>query len=104
MKRLFCAFTMTAAFILFSASATEPQDLQRINTEIEQLQNKIHLQRVEAMNAEANSQMYMKADFGKYTDEIQKAEDAEVNISKLQEQLKKLQDEKQEIVRRSQGL
>lgn len=100
MKKLMCLILFLNLFS-FSIQAEDSQSvpLEKINTEIHAVQKEIYAEELKAMEAEVNSEKYIKYEWDKYVGEIQKAEESDQKIEELEEQLKKLKDEKAKILK-----
>jgi hypothetical protein len=70
--------------------ANETEKLKKVDTEINVLQKEIRETSLKAMEYEVNSQNYIKYEWEKYTEEIEKAEKSEQKIHELELELEKL--------------
>lgn len=89
--RIFWIFVMN----VYSLSLIgENSHLEKVDYEIETLQKEIHEAALTKEKLEVNSQNYIKYEWAKYVDEIQKAEEYDNKILILEDKLKKLKEEK----------
>jgi hypothetical protein len=80
---------------LFSEESLKTSEkLKEIDTQIEVLQKDLHETNLKFMESEVNSQNYMKYEWKKYIEEIQKAEKSEQKIHEIEIQLEKLKTER----------
>ncbi len=57
------------------------------NEEIKRLEQELHEARLQEMKAEITSENYMKYEWGKYTEEIERAEKLDQKIKELQKKI-----------------
>jgi len=93
-KLIFLIPAMNIFCLSLFSDNIETSQIEKINSEINIIQNEIHEEELKAMEAEVNSEKYIKYEWDKYVGEIQKAEKSDQKIEELEEELKKLKAER----------
>lgn len=98
MKKRYLLMLLTLSFTLVQAADEQRKALSAIQEEINQLQNEIHRVRLKSIAEELQGNQYMGTQWGQYVDQIEKSEHSDVQLMKLEKQLKELQDKKSELL------
>lgn len=72
--------------------------VDEINRQIELLKKELHTARLQEMKAEISSENYMKYEWNKYTEEIERAEKLDQKIKDIQEKIDQLEQKKNEAI------
>lgn len=92
-----CGF-LVAFFSLSAAEADPRKELSTIQQEINQTEQKIHQLRLKAIGAELKGDESMRTEWDRYVEQIEKSENYDVEVMKLEKELQKLQNKKRELL------
>ncbi len=80
------------------ASGDIRKELSQTEEEIHQLKNQIHQLRLKSIGEELKGNEYMYAEWDRYVDQIEKSEDTDVKMMKLEKKLVELENKKREFL------
>lgn len=89
---------LSITFSLFGVLSEEK--LLEVDEEINILKKELRKTELEAMKKEVISENYMKYEWDRYTDEIEKAEKLDQRASSLTKKIEALQDEKEALIKK----
>lgn len=99
----FCFVVFSFFSTLLAAEMTNEDKirLEKIEVEIDSIQKEIHENSLKSMEAEVNTEKFMKYEWDKYVNEVQIAEKFDKKIGELNEQLKTLKAERALIIQKA---
>lgn len=98
MKRLYLLVSAILSFTEIHAQEDQRKALFHIQKEIDQLQEEVHRLRLKSIAEELKGNEYMRTEWDKYVDQIEKSENTDVQLMQLEKKLESLQFKKRDLL------
>lgn len=80
-----------------SQSSENKTRLEKVNEEIEKVKETLVDEEKKALNSDVESQGFMREDYSRFAQELEKSEASEDRVKELEERLERLQEEKKHL-------